>query len=130
MTSLLEIRALHTHFRTARGQTVRAVDGVSLTIARDTVTGLVGESGSGKSTLGKTLVGLLAPSAEIAPNFLAPCANPKRATAKTASKSTARKASWLPATLMVVPKQMYTSSSLGKASVRAEAVPSLAKSTT
>jgi len=63
MTPLVEIRALHTHFRTARGHTVRAVDGVSLTIARDTVTGLVGESGSGKSTLGKTLVGLLAPSA-------------------------------------------------------------------
>ncbi|MBP6382517.1 MAG: ABC transporter ATP-binding protein [Pseudomonadales bacterium] len=63
MKPLVEIRGLHTHFRTARGQTVRAVDGVSLAIARDTVTGLVGESGSGKSTLGKTLAGLLPSSA-------------------------------------------------------------------
>ena len=63
MTPLVEIRDLHTRFRTARGQTVRAVDGVSLAIARNTVTGLVGESGSGKSTLGKTVAGLLAPSA-------------------------------------------------------------------
>ena len=38
--------------------TTRAVDGVSLSIARGTTMALVGESGSGKTTLGRVLVGL------------------------------------------------------------------------
>jgi len=41
-----------------RGQRVRAVDGVSLTVARGQITGLVGESGCGKSSLARAAVGL------------------------------------------------------------------------
>jgi len=63
VSALIELRELRVNFRAAGGRTVRAVDGVSLAIARDTVTGLVGESGSGKTTLGLALAGLVAPSA-------------------------------------------------------------------
>ena len=41
---------------------VRAVDAVSLTLARGTTMGLVGESGNGKSTIGKAVVGPVRPS--------------------------------------------------------------------
>ncbi len=39
--------------------TVKAVDGVNLTMRKGEVVGLVGESGSGKSTLGRALLGLV-----------------------------------------------------------------------
>jgi peptide/nickel transport system ATP-binding protein len=41
---------------------VRAVDGVSLTVAPSTTLGIVGESGSGKSTTGRLLLGLEEPT--------------------------------------------------------------------
>ncbi|WP_419998989.1 ABC transporter ATP-binding protein [Streptomyces boninensis] len=56
-TPVLELDGLVRHFPGAAG-TVRAADGVSLTVGRGEVVGLVGESGSGKSTVGRCAVRL------------------------------------------------------------------------
>ena len=55
---LVEIDGLTKHFPMGRGQTLHAVDDVSLDIESQEIVGLVGESGSGKSTLGKAVLGL------------------------------------------------------------------------
>ena len=57
MSSLLEIRDLHVHFRTRDG-VVRAVEGARLSIERGRTLGIVGESGSGKSVTALTVMGL------------------------------------------------------------------------
>jgi len=58
---LLEINDLRKHFRVGR-ETLKAVDGISLTINRGETLGLVGESGCGKTTAGRVLVRLYEPS--------------------------------------------------------------------
>ena len=60
---VLALRDVHKHFpiRDAWGRRsdwLRAVDGVSLSVARGEILGVVGESGCGKTTLGKTVVGI------------------------------------------------------------------------
>jgi peptide/nickel transport system ATP-binding protein len=71
--SLLRLEGLEKHFyenddlltrlRPDREtKTVRAVDGVDLTVERGTTLGLVGESGCGKSTLAETVLQLLEPT--------------------------------------------------------------------
>lgn len=67
--TLLEVKNLKTHFPITKGTffsktvaTVKAVDGVSLSIQEGEVLGLVGESGCGKSTLGRSILKLIEPT--------------------------------------------------------------------
>jgi peptide/nickel transport system ATP-binding protein len=70
--ALVEVRGLKKHFQGdddlldrllgREERSVKAVDGVSLTVHRGETLGLVGESGCGKSTTGETLLGLLDPT--------------------------------------------------------------------
>jgi peptide/nickel transport system ATP-binding protein len=53
----LEVADLQVHYRTLRGD-VRALDGVSFSLADGEIVGLAGESGCGKTTLGKSLIRL------------------------------------------------------------------------
>jgi peptide/nickel transport system ATP-binding protein len=59
---LLEIQGLVTSFKTSRG-TLRAVDGVSLSVARGQTVCIAGESGCGKSVSALSIMGLLPDSA-------------------------------------------------------------------
>jgi peptide/nickel transport system ATP-binding protein len=65
---VIDVEDLEVHFQLGGGlfsrmlgvgtRTVKAVDGVNLSLRRGEVLGLVGESGSGKTTLGRSLLGL------------------------------------------------------------------------
>jgi len=67
--TLVDVRDLKMHFPLTRGIVlqrvvgyVRAVDGITFSIARGQTLGLVGESGSGKTTIGRTMVRLYKPT--------------------------------------------------------------------
>ena len=56
--TLLQIDGLHTHFKTKEG-TVKAVNGVSLTLRADSVLGVVGESGARKTMTALSILRLV-----------------------------------------------------------------------
>src|SRR5499427_8651061 len=58
MPPLLEVRGLHTEFRTGAG-VVRAVDGISYTVEAGETVAIVGESGSGKSVEALSILRLI-----------------------------------------------------------------------
>lgn len=58
MTPILEIEALKTRFQTRHG-TVKALDGVDLSLGRGETLGIVGESGSGKTVLALSIMRLI-----------------------------------------------------------------------
>jgi len=62
VTAALVVTDLVVHYPARHGPPVRAVDGVSLTVAPGETLGLVGESGCGKSTVARAVVGLQAPT--------------------------------------------------------------------
>lgn len=61
---ILEIKDLRTYFYVKAG-TVKAVDGIDLTLNAGTKLGLVGESGSGKSTMALSLMRMIRPPGTI-----------------------------------------------------------------
>ena len=63
---MLELKNVKTHFPVTKGlifskqvDTVKAVNGINLSIAQGEILGLVGESGCGKSTLSRTIIQLI-----------------------------------------------------------------------
>jgi len=60
---VLELRDLAKHYPSAGGETVRAVDGVSMSVRAGETVALYGPSGSGKTTLLLMIATLLAPTA-------------------------------------------------------------------
>lgn len=70
--TVLSLQDVRVHFGVERslndlitgkaGESVKALDGVDLSVERGEIVGLVGESGSGKTTLARSIVGLVEPT--------------------------------------------------------------------
>ena len=63
-TDVLRVDGLRVHYHTPRGP-VKAVDGVSFSLAPEERFGLVGESGSGKTTIALALMRMIRPPGRI-----------------------------------------------------------------
>ncbi len=61
--SILELRNVSQYFEINKKWTVKAVDGLDLTLQRGEIFGLVGESGCGKSTVARMIAGIYQPTA-------------------------------------------------------------------
>jgi peptide/nickel transport system ATP-binding protein len=64
-TPLLAIEELSVDFRSRKGDSVRAVNGISFTVSKGEIVAVVGESGSGKSVTAMSVLGLLPHNAQI-----------------------------------------------------------------
>jgi oligopeptide transport system ATP-binding protein len=60
---LLEVNGLSKHFNVGKGQSLKAVNDLSLSVQAGETLGVVGESGCGKSTAGRTILRLYEPTA-------------------------------------------------------------------
>lgn len=58
---IIKVRNLKKHYKTKDG-TLKALDGVDLSIKEGEIVGVIGESGCGKSTLAKLIIGLNTPT--------------------------------------------------------------------
>ena len=65
MKNLLSVENLSVDFTTSRGESIRALNGVSFGLSAGEILGVVGESGAGKSLSGAAVVGLLPPNAKV-----------------------------------------------------------------
>ncbi|MGO4440328.1 dipeptide ABC transporter ATP-binding protein [Rhizobium sp. RAF56] len=72
----LDIRNLRVEYPLANGETLAAVNDVTLTIAPGEIHALVGESGAGKTTVGNALMGLLQAPGRIAAGSIAIAGKP------------------------------------------------------
>ena len=59
----LELREVEKSFKKRRGEVVRALDSVSLSVGKGEVVGILGPNGSGKSTLVRVISTLVVPDA-------------------------------------------------------------------
>ena len=57
----LELRGVEKSFKKRRGEVVRALDSVSLSVGKGEVVGILGPNGSGKSTLVRVISTLVLP---------------------------------------------------------------------
>jgi peptide/nickel transport system ATP-binding protein len=65
MGALLEVKDLKVTFPAENKRSIRAIDGVNLSIKKGEILGLVGESGSGKSITSLSIMGLISEHASI-----------------------------------------------------------------
>ncbi len=70
---VLAVQGLKVWFRDARGQPLRAVESLDLTVARGEILCVVGESGCGKSVAALSVMGLLARPGEIVAGSISLC---------------------------------------------------------